>query len=321
MAMSTVLSVRNLTKNYGLTGGVSDISFQVKAGEIVGLLGPNGAGKTTTVECILGLRNPVSGQFLVNGIDSRSDPHSVRRIMGALLQSTALHDSITPREAVCLFASFYTLEPDTANALARFGILPQADVPFQHLSGGQRQRLALTLAFLHNPGLVILDEPSAGLDPAARRDLLDCIVAEKKRNCAILLCTHHIDEAARVCDQVIILDSGHPVAQGTPNSLLSGHPETVSIRLRASTIPDSGDLTSIPGITKIEQADDSFILSSNLPNQSIQAIGYLMERTGNCLTELHLQGANLEDAFIELTRKVSTLDPAHPSDPKTKDPE
>lgn len=321
MAMSTVLSVRNLTKHYGSTGGVSDISFEVDAGEIVGLLGPNGAGKTTTVECILGLRSPDSGQIRVNGIDARTDPDGVRRMTGALLQSTALQDTMSPRDAVRLFGSFYSPEPDVAQNLARFGILPQADVPFQHLSGGQRQRLALALAFLHNPGLVILDEPSAGLDPAARRDLLDCIVAEKKRNRAILLCTHHIDEAARICDRVIILDSGRLVAQGTPNSLISRSPDTVSIQLRTSSDPDAGDLKSIPGITDIKQANDSFILSSNLPNQSIQGIGILMEKTGNCITELHLQGANLEDAFMELTSKASSPDPAHPSNPEPKDPE
>lgn len=314
--MSTVLSVRNLTKHYGPTGGVSDISFQIEAGEILGLLGPNGAGKTTTVECILGLRIPDSGQIQVNGVDARSDPDGVRRMTGALLQSTALQDSITPWDAVRLFGSFYSPEPDVAEALARFGILPQANVPFQHLSGGQRQRLALTLAFLHNPGLVILDEPSAGLDPAARRDLLDCIVAEKKRNRSILLCTHHIDEAARICDRVIILDSGRPVALGTPNSLISRGLDMVSIRLRTSSMPDAGALQSIPGITEIKQADDWFVLTSHTPNQSMQGIGHLMENTGNRILELHLQGSNLEDAYMELTRKASTPDPAHPSNPE-----
>ena len=179
--MATILKVQNLTKLYGSKKGVSDISFDVGSGEIVGLLGPNGAGKTTTVECILGLRDPDSGRIEVNGIDSRSAPDTVRRMMGAQLQSTSLHDSITPRETTRLFASFYSPEPDTDQALKRFGLLPQADTPFRHLSGGQRQRLALTLAFLHNPGLVILDEPSAGLDPASRQDLLDCILAEKNK--------------------------------------------------------------------------------------------------------------------------------------------
>ncbi len=317
--MSTVLSVRNLTKHYGPTGGVSDISFQIEAGEILGLLGPNGAGKTTTVECILGLRIPDSGQIQVNGVDARSDPDGVRRMTGALLQSTALQDSITPWDAVRLFGSFYSPEPDVAEALARFGILPQANVPFQHLSGGQRQRLALTLAFLHNPGLVILDEPSAGLDPAARRDLLDCIVAEKKRNRAILLCTHHIDEAARICDRVIVLDSGSTVAQGTPASLASFHSDTVSIRLRTAQYPNPLDLESIPGIVTVTPSADAWNLASSDPNQSLQEIGRLMEATGNRILEIHMEAVSLEAAFLRLTGHSKATAQSQPPKPDKTD--
>jgi len=299
--MATILKVQNLTKLYGSKKGVSDISFDVGSGEIVGLLGPNGAGKTTTVECILGLRDPDSGRIEVNGIDSRSAPDTVRRMMGAQLQSTSLHDSITPRETTRLFASFYSPEPDTDQALKRFGLLPQADTPFRHLSGGQRQRLALTLAFLHNPGLVILDEPSAGLDPASRQDLLDCILAEKNKGAAILLCTHHLDEARRICDRVIVLDSGSTVAQGTPASLASFHSDTVSIRLRTAQYPNPLDLESIPGIVTVTPSADAWNLASSDPNQSLQEIGRLMEATGNRILEIHMEAVSLEAAFLRLT--------------------
>ncbi|MBN2233660.1 MAG: ABC transporter ATP-binding protein [Opitutales bacterium] len=305
--MATILKVQNLTKLYGSRKGVSNISFEVGSGEIVGLLGPNGAGKTTTVECILGLRTPDSGRIEVNGIDSRSEPDTVRRMMGAQLQSTSLHDSVTPLEITRLFASFYSPEPDADQALNRFGLLPQTDTRFQHLSGGQRQRLALTLAFLHNPGLVILDEPSAGLDPAARQDLLECIVAEKNKGSAILLCTHHLDEARRICDRVIVLNSGSTVAQGTPASLASLHSETVSIRLRTAQCPNPLDLKSIPGIVTVTPSGDAWILASSDPNQSLREIGRLMEATGNRILEIHMEVASLEDAFLRLTRHSSAL--------------
>lgn len=317
--MATILKVQNLTKLYGSKKGVSDISFDVGSGEIVGLLGPNGAGKTTTVECILGLRDPDSGRIEVNGIDSRSAPDTVRRMMGAQLQSTSLHDSITPRETTRLFASFYSPEPDTDQALKRFGLLPQADTPFRHLSGGQRQRLALTLAFLHNPGLVILDEPSAGLDPASRQDLLDCILAEKNKGAAILLCTHHLDEARRICDRVIVLDSGSTVAQGTPASLASFHSDTVSIRLRTAQYPNPLDLESIPGIVTVTPSADAWNLASSDPNQSLQEIGRLMEATGNRILEIHMEAASLEAAFLRLTGHSRATAQSQQPDPDKTD--
>ncbi|MDD4348169.1 MAG: ABC transporter ATP-binding protein [Opitutales bacterium] len=317
--MATILKVQNLTKLYGSKKGVSDISFDVGSGEIVGLLGPNGAGKTTTVECILGLRDPDSGRIEVNGIDSRSAPDTVRRMMGAQLQSTSLHDSITPRETTRLFASFYSPEPDTDQALKRFGLLPQADTPFRHLSGGQRQRLALTLAFLHNPGLVILDEPSAGLDPASRQDLLDCILAEKNKGAAILLCTHHLDEARRICDRVIVLDSGSTVAQGTPASLASFHSDTVSIRLRTAQYPNPLDLESIPGIVTVTPSADAWNLASSDPNQSLQEIGRLMEATGNRILEIHMEAVSLEAAFLRLTGHSKATAQSQPPKPDKTD--
>jgi ABC-2 type transport system ATP-binding protein len=212
-----------LSHRYGGVEAVSGISFEVAAGEIFGLLGPNGAGKTTILESILGLITPDEGRIAIGGIDARDDLRAVRAITGAALQATGLQDKITPREALDLFAAFYPAPLRTDDLLTRFGLMEKAGARTETLSGGQKQRLALALAFVGDPRVLLLDEPSTGLDPQMRRDVQDHILAMKSSGRAILLATQDMEEAVRLCDRVAILTRGRIAATGAPRQLMAEH--------------------------------------------------------------------------------------------------
>ena len=221
--MSTAIAVSGLSHRYGGVQAVDGISFEVAAGEIFGLLGPNGAGKTTTLESVLGLVAPDHGQITIAGIDARANLRAAREKTGAVLQSAGLQDKITPREALNLFAAFYPAPLATDDLLARFGLTEKATARFETLSGGQRQRLALALAFVGDPQVLVLDEPTTGLDPQMRREVQDHILAMKDSGRAILLATHDMEEAARLCDRVAIIAHGRIAATGAPRQLMADH--------------------------------------------------------------------------------------------------
>jgi ABC-2 type transport system ATP-binding protein len=215
------LAVRDLSKRYGATQAVDRVSFGVNAGEVYGLLGPNGAGKTTTVECLLGLIAPDSGEIEVCGLDARRRPAAAKARIGAALQSTGLQDKITPREALTLFAALYGVRPDIAGLVARFGLGAKADAAFETLSGGQRQRVALALAFVNEPDVIVLDEPTAGLDPQMRRELQQHIRTLSDEGKAVLLTTHDMEEAHQLCDRIGVISAGRIVAEGAPAELIA----------------------------------------------------------------------------------------------------
>jgi ABC-2 type transport system ATP-binding protein len=221
--VNRAIAVHGLTHRYGGVSAVSGISFDVAPGEIFGLLGPNGAGKTTTLESILGLIAPDQGRIEIAGIDTQADPRGARSLTGAVLQATGLQDKITPREALDLFAAFYPAPLKTNDLLNRFGLAEKADAYFETLSGGQKQRLALALAFVGNPQALVLDEPSGGLDPQMRREVQDQILAMKDGGRAILLATHDMDEAARLCDRVAVIARGRIAALAPPRQLMSAY--------------------------------------------------------------------------------------------------
>ena len=221
--MKVEIAVQGLSHRYGGVAAVTDISFDVAAGEIFGLLGPNGSGKTTTLESILGLIAPDQGRIAVGDIDVRADPRGARVKTGAVLQATGLQDKITPREALDLFAAFYPAPLKTNDLLIRFGLAEKADAYFETLSGGQKQRLALALAFVGNPQALVLDEPTSGLDPQMRREVQDQILAMKDGGRAILLATHDMDEAARLCDRVAVIARGRLAALAPPRQLMAEH--------------------------------------------------------------------------------------------------
>lgn len=219
--MRPAIAVHGLSHRYGGVRAVEGIGFEVAAGEIFGLLGPNGAGKTTTLESILGLIAPDEGRIEICGIDARTDLAGARAKTGAVLQATGLQDRITPREALYLFAAFYTAPLKTDDLLSRFGLVEKADAAFDTLSGGQKQRLALALAFVGNPQVLVMDEPTTGLDPQMRREVQDHIRAMKDAGRAILLATHDMEEAARLCDRVAVIARGRIVATGAPRALIA----------------------------------------------------------------------------------------------------
>jgi ABC-2 type transport system ATP-binding protein len=218
-----MIAVQGLSHRYGGVQAVDGVDFQVAAGEIFGLLGPNGAGKTTTLDSILGLIAPDKGRIEICGIDARADPRAARARTGAVLQSTGLQDKITPREALDLFAAFYPAPLKTDDLLARFGLVEKSGAAFDTLSGGQKQRLALALAFVGNPQLLVLDEPTTGLDPQIRREVQHHIQAMKDGGRAILLATHDMEEATRLCDRVAVIANGKIAATGTPRQLMAEH--------------------------------------------------------------------------------------------------
>jgi ABC-2 type transport system ATP-binding protein len=229
-----MIAVHGLSHRYGGAQAVNGISLEIAAGEIFGLLGPNGAGKTTTLECILGLTEPDEGRIEIAGIDARTDACAARAKIGAVLQATGLQDKITSREALDLFAAFHATPLKTDMLLARFGLVEKADATFETLSGGQRQRLALALAFVGDPQVLLLDEPTAGLDPQMRREVQDHIRVLKDNGHAVLLATHDMEETARLCDRVAVIAGGRIVATGAPRELMAGGSlEDVILRLTA----------------------------------------------------------------------------------------
>lgn len=220
--MSAAIAVEGLIRRYGAVTAVDGLSFEVGAGEIFGLLGPNGAGKTTTLECILGLNRPDAGRIAICGADVLNDPRAARAKLGAVLQATGLQDKITPREALDLFRFFYSRPVATDDLIARFGLREKENAAYDTLSGGQKQRLALALAFVGDPQVFVLDEPTAGLDPQMRREVQDHIRAMKKAGRAVLLATHDMYEAEQLCDRLAVIVAGRIVATGTPKDLIAG---------------------------------------------------------------------------------------------------
>src|ERR1700731_731043 len=214
-----VLQVENLVKRYADVEAVRGVSFHVDEGEVFGLLGPNGAGKTTTVEILEGLRTLDSGRVSVCGLDPQRDSDQLKNEIGAALQSTSLPAKLKVFEALKLFASFYSRRRDPEELLRRFGLEDKRDTFYSKLSGGQKQRLALAMALVNDPRVLFFDEPTAGLDPQVRREIYDIIEELRAEKKTIVMTTHYIEEAERLCDRVAIVDHGLIIAMGTPREL------------------------------------------------------------------------------------------------------
>jgi ABC-2 type transport system ATP-binding protein len=300
--MPAKVIVRDLRKRYGAVEAARSVSFDIEEGEIFGLIGPNGAGKTTTLECVIGLRHPDSGDIEVCGIDARRRPREVKAKIGAALQTTALQDKITPREALRLFGAFYPASATPGELLDRFALTEKADAPFDSLSGGQRQRLALALAFVNKPELVFLDEPTAGLDPHARRELHHEIVRMKRDGHTVLLTTHYIDEAEALCDRIAVIDAGRIIASGPPKSLVARSTAIpmVSVTLDAP-VAHRDLLAGIPGVADLVCEGAAIRFRAGHVTQAIAELMKRLDARGIGLVDLHVRKASLEDVFIELT--------------------
>ncbi|MBI3734732.1 MAG: ABC transporter ATP-binding protein, partial [Chloroflexi bacterium] len=241
--------VRNLVKRYGKLAAVDDIGFEVGTGEIFGLLGPNGAGKTTTVECIEGLRAPDQGEIEVMGLNPHRDRSRIKERIGIQLQTTGLYPKLTVREVIDLFASFFKRTLPTDQIIDMTGLREKMNTRSKDLSGGQRQRLSVALALINDPDLVFLDEPTTGLDPQARRRTWDVIEQLRSQGKTILMTTHYLDEAERLCDRVAVVDHGKIIAMDKPQELIRQHFHEQAIEFRSRNQPPETRLRGLAGVT------------------------------------------------------------------------
>jgi len=300
--MPAKVAVRDLQKSYGAVTAVRGASFEIEAGEIFGLLGPNGAGKTTTLECLIGLRDPDAGAIEVCGLDARRQGADVKQKIGVALQSTALQDKITPREALRLFGSFYRAPAPPAELLARFGLTEKADARFEVLSGGQRQRLALALAFVNRPEVVILDEPTTGLDPQSRRALHADILRMKDDGYTVLLTTHYLDEAESLCDRVAIIDHGRIAAIGTPRELTARSSAMQTVTLITARPLAENRLATLPAIEGLACDGNRARFRTTDAIATLAALTRLLDGAQVEIVDLHVHKGSLEEFFLGLTR-------------------
>jgi ABC-2 type transport system ATP-binding protein len=287
----------DLRKRYGNVQAVDGVSFRVERGEVFGMLGPNGAGKTTTIEMVEGLRRPDGGRALVLGYDVVAQPRAVKELIGVQLQTPSLLPRLTVAEVLALFAGFFARARPVDELVALVGLEESRDRPAGKLSGGQAQRLSVALALVNRPEVVFLDEPTTGLDPQARANLWDVIETVRAEGAAVLLTTHYMEEAERLCDRVAIVDGGRIVALDAPRRLIEANfSETaVSFRLRAAPVEA---LERLAGVRRVEA--DITLYTADVP-AAMAALLAFSESDGERIADLYVRGATLEDVFLRLT--------------------
>lgn len=298
---SPLVSVANVHKSYGDVQALRGISFEIKKGEVFGLLGPNGAGKTTTIEILVGLRPPDEGSVQVCGLDPTRESEELKQRIGAQLQGTVLPDKVTVEEALRLFASFYKRSVPIETLLENFGLVEKRRVYFDVLSGGQKQRMALALALVNDPELVLLDEPTVGLDAMVRRDIYAVIERFRSEGRTVLLTTHYIEEAERLCDHVAIVDHGQVVAVGTPRELVDRSGKGTRLEVRLAKPVESEKLKNLDAVVDCRESDGIYVLHAQPPTQAIVGLIHFLESEGNALLDLHIAQPSLEDVFVEMT--------------------
>ena len=291
--------VEKLVKKYGPLTAVDGLDLEVRRGECFGLLGPNGAGKTTTVEILEGLNDRTSGEVEVLGLRWETDEKALRQRLGISLQETHLPDRLTVEENLRVFRSFYAQGPDVEEVLSLVELTDKRHSWTEKLSGGQKQRLAVACALVGDPEVLFLDEPTTGLDPQSRRQLWDVVLGFKARGRTVLLTTHYMDEAERLCDRVAVIDQGKVIALGTPAELiagLGGH-EIVELATRDPLRPE--ELLDLPGVRGARRSADGIALTVEQLHLALPAVLLRVESRG--LSRLATHRATLEDVFVHLT--------------------
>ncbi len=306
------ISARGLVKRYGALTAVDDVSFEVAKGEIFGLLGPNGAGKTTTLEMLEGLTTPDGGAADVLGIDVVKNARVIKERIGVQLQATALPPFTKVREAIDLFAAFYAHSRPTSELITEFNLDEKADAYADKLSGGQMQRLSIALALVNDPDLVFLDEPTTGLDPQARLNLWGVIEGIRERGKTVMLTTHYMEEAERLCDRLAVMDQGKIVALDTPSRLITEHAPGTTVEFDAPDGIDSDALRRLPGVDGVS-VGGRVSITTTAPEKVLRDLldpdaAWLPPRIDgderhHGVRDLLVRQGTLEDVFITLTGK------------------
>jgi len=297
--LESAVEIAHLRKTYGPVTAVDDVSFSVAEGEIFGILGPNGAGKTTTVECAIGLRSPDSGTIRLLGLDPRADRDEIHEIVGVQLQASALPAKLRVGEILDMYRSFYREPADVGELIEVLGLAGKRADYYRSLSGGQRQRLSVALALIGRPRIAVLDEMTTGLDPQARRDAWELIEGVRRRGVTILLVTHFMEEAERLCDRVALIDNGRIVALDAPASLAARARGGKSVRFRPSAPFDDRLLTGLPEVTRVERQGDDVIVTGT--GELVNAVILTLAVAGVTAHDVRLDSSSLEDAFVKLT--------------------
>ncbi|HTT69078.1 MAG TPA: ABC transporter ATP-binding protein [Gemmatimonadales bacterium] len=293
-----------LHKRYKDVVAVSGLDLEVRAGECFGLLGPNGAGKTTTVEMLEGLVPPDGGDIQVLGMRWGHDEHALRERLGVALQETRLADRLKVAEVIRLFRSFYRRGRTVEQVLEVVELGEKRDAWVEKLSGGQRQRLAIACALVGDPDMLFLDEPTTGLDPQSRRQLWDVVAAFKRQGGTVVLTTHYMEEAERLCDRVAVMDHGRVIALGTPRELIAslGAEEVVEFALRdGAPAPAEAVLAALPGVKAVRRDGPRYVLTVSEVHRAVPGLLGELQRRDVEMTELVTHHATLEDLFLSLT--------------------
>jgi len=293
------MEITHLRKTYVTLAAVDDVSLSVAEGEIFGILGPNGAGKTTTVECAIGLRNADSGTVRLLGLDPRTERDEVREIVGVQLQTGTQPAKLRVGEILEEYQSFYREPADVGELLDVLGLTAKRGDYYRTLSGGQRQRLSVALALVGRPKIAVLDEMTTGLDPQARRDTWELIEGIRDRGVTIVLVTHFMEEAERLCDRVALIDNGRVVALDTPAALAERARGGKTMRFRPSAPFDDRLLTGLPEVTGLEHAGQHVVVTG--PGELVSAVILALHAAGVTARDVQLDSSNLEDAFVKLT--------------------
>jgi ABC-2 type transport system ATP-binding protein len=295
----TAIEVSHLHKTYGPTVAVDDVSFTVAEGEIFGILGPNGAGKTTTVECAIGLRTPDSGSIRVLGLDPAKDREELHLAVGVQLQSSVLPSRLRVGEILDLYQSFYPDPADVPELTEALGLGGKVNDYYKALSGGQKQRLSIALALIGRPKIAVLDEMTTGLDPRARRDTWELIAGVRDRGVTIVLVTHYMDEAERLCDRVALIDHGRIAAIDTPMGLAAAAGGGKRVHFTPSVPFDDRLLADLPEVTGVVHQGPRVLVTGS--GQLVNAVILTLASAGVSANDVQLGSANLEDAFVQLT--------------------
>ncbi|MCX4829443.1 ABC transporter ATP-binding protein [Streptomyces sp. NBC_01016] len=294
-----LIEVAGLRKTYAGRAVVDGVSFTVGEGEIFGILGPNGAGKTTTVECVEGLRAADEGHVRVAGLDPVRDHAQVTGILGAQLQESEIQPKLTVKEALELYSAFYPAPLDWRPLADRLRLTDKLGTRFAKLSGGQKQRLFIALALVGNPRVVVLDELTTGLDPRSRRDTWELIEEVRDSGVTVLLVTHFMEEAQRLCDRIAVIDRGRVAALDTPAGLISRAAGSTVISFTPSAPLDERALAGLPGVTSVDHKDGRVTLNGT--DETVTALLSLLARQHITAHQLRVSDATLDDAFLDLT--------------------